>query len=81
MSHATPPPPGPPGGVNQIHPNHKAKAHAPASQALGLTGEMLEQLVRAQELSHSLNFRLESERLPSAPTTTANTQQEQAVLL
>jgi hypothetical protein len=59
----------------------KALAHATACLALGLTREMLEQLVRAQELSHSLNFRLESERLQPAPTTTANTQQEQAVLL
>jgi hypothetical protein len=54
----------------------KALAHATACLALGHTREMLEQLVRAQELSHSLNYRLESERLQ--PTATAP---EQAVLL
>lgn len=58
----------------------KALAHATACLALGLIREMLEQLVRAQELSHSLNFRLESERLP-AVTADQPEQPEQAVLL
>lgn len=64
----------------------KALAHATACLAIGHTREMLEQLVRAQELSHSLNFRLESERLPPgscqpiADNCTTPTQ-EQAVLL
>lgn len=57
----------------------KALAHATACLALGLVREMLEQLVRAQELSHSLNFKLESERM--LPATTATPAQEQAVLL
>ena len=55
----------------------KALAHATACLALGHVREMLDQLVRAQELSHSLNFRLESERLQPTPAT----QPEQAVLL
>lgn len=58
----------------------KALAHATACLALGQTRDMLEQLVRAQELSHSLNFRLESERLP-ATTANQSEQPEQAVLL
>jgi hypothetical protein len=81
MSHPTPTPSVTEDVFKQFQLIDKALAHATACLALGLTGEMLEQLVRAQELSHSLNFRLESERLQPAPTTTANTQQEQAVLL
>lgn len=54
----------------------KALASATACLALGHVREMLEKLQRAQQLSHSLNFKLESERLQ--PTTT---QPEQAVLL
>lgn len=57
----------------------KALASAIACLALGHIREMLEKLQRAQELSHSLNFRLESERL--LPDTTATPAQEQAVLL
>lgn len=65
----------------------KALAHATACLTLGLVREMLDQLVRAQELSHSLNFKLESERmLPDVNCqltldSCTTTQPEQAVLL
>lgn len=65
----------------------KALASAVACLALGHIREMLEKLTRAQELSHSLNFKLDSERLPPGsvkPTSTLYTtapEPEQAVLL
>jgi len=54
----------------------KALAHAQAALALNLPREVIEQLVKAHQLSSSLMFRLESDRMqPMAATP------EQAVLL
>lgn len=67
----------------------KALAHAQAALALNLLREVFEQVVRAHQLSTSLMFRLESERIlpdTSSPSTTGNgtatePAPEQAVLL
>jgi|JI10StandDraft_1071094.scaffolds.fasta_scaffold252698_7 hypothetical protein len=55
----------------------KALAHAQAALALNLPREVIEQLVKAHQLSSSLMFRLESDRMQP----TATPAQEQAVLL
>lgn len=55
----------------------KALAHAQAALALNLPREVIEQLVKAHQLSSSLMFRLESERMLPATAT----EPEQAVLL
>lgn len=51
----------------QIQAIDKALAHAQACVALNHLREALEQTLKAQALSHSLMFRLESERLAACP--------------
>lgn len=83
MSHA---PAIPDDVFEQIQVIDRTLAHAQAALAQSRTREMLEHLLKAQALSHSLMFRLEAERLPPGScqpivdncTTPA---QEQAVLL